>query len=457
MIEPTLQSYAARQSALNTVGVRFAAGSQSPNWSLNQVLDAQVIRLTTGDVALRINGQAYTPVGAHAFLPGTQRQLRVDSLDPVVKLSVISKGGEENSGMRLQPSTVVANMSGAAWAATISSSHNKLATLLSVFHRVPDSLARQLSAHTLSSIYTLSGWIPNLHDLREPNRLKGLFRELNQLVGLKSGIEASPNSQGLSRLLAEVRSSLAAQLSGLRNNDEQLGLVRSYSGDRSLQKAHLQAAMFLIDDAIRQHGATQRRSHDPWIPWQFVLPYRYEGKCRSLRINANSRKRGRKIPTQIEFWKVTCSGEFPNLGKIEIHIGLSDKKCGLNLHCANPEACQQIQDHKPLLEQQLDELGIRLIRLRSSVKHDFEDEPVAQEIPETAAEWTPDWDLPDSVSEALELANRENKIPQLSEFELSGCADDENELGQMPEKIYQTLACLFVFFLNFSDEEGETE
>lgn len=459
MIEPTAQAINTRQNALAPSGVRFAAGYKAPNWSLNQILDAQVIRLAPGAIALKINGQIFTPVGSHQFLPGTHRQLRVDSLDPTVRLTVIDKHGGAETPVKLTPAAVSADVRSTAWASSIASSQTKLATLLSVFHRVPESLARQLSAQTLSSIYTLSGWIPNLAEFREPGRLRAVLRDLNQLALLNPNNTAANAGNSLGKLMAAVRNNLATQLRGLHSSDAQLVLARSYSGDKSLQKASLNTAMALIDDAVHYHNIGQRRVENSWMPWVYTLPYRLRGKCYTLQIHINARKRRRKNPTKIEFWNLKCQGEFPLFGLLKIQLGVSDSKCGINLYSPDDTALQNLGIEQAHLETLLSEAKLHLVRFRCNASGTLEDPVLLAEPMECgeskSGDWASVWELPETVSESLNSIHAKQAIPALSGFEISDSSPRTEELKEIPEKVYQALACLFVFLLETAEKLGE--
>ncbi|MCG8413697.1 MAG: hypothetical protein MI746_05700 [Pseudomonadales bacterium] len=424
------------------------------SWALNQVLNAQAIRLPNGNTALRIDGAIYTPVGGQKFEPGTMRQLQVTALDPVIKLTVIKEGGGSiDSSLRLLPVATQINLNNSQWASQISSHPNKFASLLSLLHRPPNSISQQLSPQALASMQQIANWLPAVSDLRHNGRLRALFEEFSGISRALSEPNEPVSKSSLSALIGNLKLALQAQLRSIAEPNSQVLSLRPYQGDFASQKAIASTLLMLLDSAIQHHGSMQRRPSAPWLPWGFSFPYVERDQAQIFSLKARRKEVQGSASQRREFWRISCACQFQLLGIVLIQVGLSESKCKIQLKLENGELLPTLNAQTSELSTMLEAMNITLVamqcsaateeELRERINWEAEEALLACEVNASM--------LPGDVAGPIASALEDGRLPELREFEMTGSDLSPSEVNSLPETAYNILASVFVLLLSIEE------
>ena len=288
------------------------AGTQP--WKLNQLLTAQVIRLTSGESALRINGQVYSPVTALPLAPGTSRQLRVASLDPVIKLTLISNDSTRDIPVRLV-NPAASGMADSLWASMVSTGPYKLATLLSLLQKPPRVVQQHLPAKTQATFSALTALLPEFNELRKGSQLRNLLNNLTL-----GGQEFTANHVGaadspLAKLLQRLHQQLLLQ-SQNNNLTQQHQALASYKADQAMRASVATALLNLLEEATVANSNKLLVQYAPdrhfcqWH-WQFPVVDGDRSRLFSLRARLHQRQQ-RRAGKSGQYCRMRCACELAN-------------------------------------------------------------------------------------------------------------------------------------------------
>ena len=430
-----------------------SVGAQQP-WLVNQQLTANVLRLGNGEAALRINGNVYTPVGAHDFVPGTTRQLRVKSLDPVIKLTLISD--DNGLDVTLQPARVDKFVAGnSLWASSIAASPYKLASLLSYLQNPPAAVARQLPEGAMSAIATFSGWMPNTVGLRSPHLLRTRIKDyLAQSITLPDTPSKS-TPVAIASLLSAIKQSLLVQTRSFNAVDSYA--LGNFRADPASQHAVLGTLAHLIDEASSQ---TILHKHALLSLWSFGMPVGIGEQARVFSFIAQRRRHFKRHTEKGFVWRISCNCELLNSGVLSLTVGISGHQASIRIACQNAETSHKITAYQALLVALLEEHGVTLSRFSCKAdaelhkKREAAERILAPNGMEQTADFTHNSQLNSELNSQLQLAAARGELPVLESFSQVGMRGNGNEMEEMPDAIYKILACLFGFLLDTCSEQS---
>jgi hypothetical protein len=422
-------------------------------WKLNQLLNAQVVRLSTGETGLKINGQIYTPVSPLGLPPGTTRQLKVASLGPVFKLAWVNNDKAAEIPVRLV-NAAANSMSNSLWASIVATGPYKLATLLTLMQNPPRVMAQYLPAQTQATFTAVSALLPKPGDLSTDSQIKALLTSLT-LNGQPSSVNsATAAASPLATLLQRLQQQLLLQIQNSQNSAPQHKALASYKADQAMRASLATALLNLLDEATltNTHRYSKTSTSDSYYcQWQWQFPLLEGNRGRLLSLSARRHERRNPLTGKPEkLWQLRCACDLTQYGPLAIIIRVHRQQARIHLQCEQEETARRVQKGEPLLSKLLQEQGMQLKRLNSDYK------PVQKKLQSPAV--TPDdvgsidfqehASLTESLNERLRHAAICGELPVLEDFEFQQQRQQVDISEQLPDSVYQVLACLFVFLLD---------
>lgn len=422
-------------------------------WKLNQVLNAQVIRLSSGETGLRINGQIYSPVSPLGLSPGTTRQLKVTSLGPVLKLAWVGNDSAGEIPVRLV-NAPANSMSNSLWASIVAAGPYKLATLMTLMQNPPRVMGQYLPAQTQATFSAVTGMLPRPEDLRSDSQIKTLLASMTLTA---QGLPANPataSSSPLATLLQRLQQQLLLQIQHSQSNAPQHNGLASYRADQAMRASLAAALLNLLDEAMLTPTQRTLKAHSTdtyYCQWQWQFPLLEGNRGRLFSLSAREHERQSLLTGKREkFWQLRCACNLAQYGRLAMVIRVHRQQARIHLQCEYEDVARRVLRGKAMLSELLQGHELQLKRLSSSYK------PVAKKIkspgvPQGGAE-TVDFQehasLTESLNERMRHAAVCGELPLLENFEFQEQRQDVDIAKQLPDTVYQVLACLFVFLLD---------
>lgn len=449
---------------VNTQSLRQGAElAQSLQWKQNQLLTAQVVKLAAGETALRINGQLYTPVSPLPLTPGITKQLRVVSLDPVIKLTLVDSGAAKDMPLRLLGPTITP-MNNSLWAATVSSGPYQLATLLAVFNKPPQVMQQHLPAQIQASLTAIAALLPNTDDLRSAARLRQALTTVSLNGSSTSGRIASGSAGELGSLIQTLHQQLSRSVQENRSQAPGQQLVDPYRGESAMRTSVATTLLTILDDVLGMQGnRTHRQGSQPYLPlmhWSWEFPLVGKKRAQLFSLNAWLRQRKQDKSGKIrEIWCLRCACALPEHGELAIVLRLKNREVRIFLLCEHESSKQRLDKLEKTLTQELDQFGLHLRRYSCAVerpdtpgKKPPGKKPNGPQHQQSDSEFEQQTCLTESIQERLRHAAVAGKLPTLQEFELEDAAGRDRSQEQLPETVYQALSSLFAVLLTEEEE-----
>lgn len=427
------------------------AGAQP--WKLNQLLTAQVIRMTSGETALRINGQVYSPVTPLSLAPGTSRQLRVASLDPVIQLTLINNDKARDIPVRLV-NPAAHGMTESLWASSLSTGPYKLATLLSLLQNPPRIVQQHLSSQAQGAFSGLSALLPQTNDFKKGSQIRNILASL-ALGGTKQGQFQTPDSASpLAKILQNLQQQLLIQVQNNKTQVQQHQAIASYRTDQAMRASVATALLNLLEEATMSRSHRQLKQYAPdqhFCQWHWQFPMLEGSRGRLFSLRARVHRRPHKSSSRGDsYCRLRCAFELAGCGKLAIVIHLHNREVRIHLLCEESATTRRLLHGKSILKEGLAQMDLRLRRF--SCAHQPVEAPVrqsrAQHKAPGGAEFEEHGSLTESLNERMRHAAVCGELPMLEDFEIQQQRQKPDELMEMPDSAHQVLACLFCYLLD---------
>lgn len=349
------------------------------NWRLNQQLTAVVLGpATAGRSEIRIDGNTFTATPSALLATGDTLILRMISMYPAPKFSVLPGGStlelcSKEHKSEVLPATTVST---ALALGSPRSAPDSLSKLLFFMSSLGSAAFQSLPVGVQGKLLELQKIAININQLSDRKKLKhalaksGLMLESSLLA---QNPQANANSQPL-------RDDFKAVLFGLFRNLQQRGALRdgsptmlngniglaAYAPERSdsLSMSLPMQLMRAVEDSLASIVTAQNRtlneSTDSRQSWFFQLPVASQSSLRSIPISVFRERSDKTIPNSAWHYGVEFTIELPRNGTIRAQLSMSGPSVSAVLECDQKSTLRRLRANAATLGEGLNDYGLLL-------------------------------------------------------------------------------------------------
>lgn len=314
-------------------------GIMLSNWRVGQALNAMVVDTQpNGGVLLSVGGKQFVATTDLPVQAGMRLALEVKQMGQ----EIVLKASPQQAAAVADPAAAKAN-------SLLSTPTTTPASLLTTLQALPQRMSTPEVSQAARDLMgrAINGPEVKPSDVKRGFLNSGIFTEAQLSAGQMGAAKQSPKAS-----LQKLQNAAIAMLADVDGDSEEAAKI---SQVRDRASALLSGISSQQVASLPQDDGTQR--------WLATMPMELKGQFHDAKMQIEREAPG---PGEVESqapWRVTIDLDLPELGAVEVTLGMRGQAVSVDFNCDDPKSAHLIERGLPRLEQRLIARELRVAEL----------------------------------------------------------------------------------------------